>query len=82
MAATRSYYPCTVLRAGLNTLEMRVAETEQGKGVFIQGWSNRPFDNAAPLVEGILHAMCKQRELLLVLPFRSLRSCNLFGVEA
>lgn len=82
MAVTRSDFHCTVLRAGLDTLEMRVTETEQGKEAFIQGWSDRPFDNAAPSVEEILHAMPKQRELLQVLPFTGLRSCNLFGVEA
>lgn len=81
-AVTRSDSNCTVLRAGLDTLETRVTETEWRKEAFIQGWSDRPFDNAAPSVEGILHAMSKQRELLQVLPFTGLQSCNLFGVEA
>jgi len=53
-----------------------------GKEAFIQGWSDKPFDNAAPSVEGIPHAMSKQRELLQVLPFTGLQSGNLFGVEA
>lgn len=55
---------------------------ERGKEAFIQGWSGRPFDNAAPSVEGILHAVSKQRELLQVFPFTGLQSSNLFGVEA
>lgn len=55
---------------------------EPGKEAFIQDWSDRPFDNAAPSVEGILHAVSKQRELLQVFPFTGLQSCNLFGVEA
>lgn len=48
---------------------------ERGKEAFIQDCSDGPFDNAAPSVEKILHAMSKQRELLQVLSFTSLQSC-------
>lgn len=81
MAVTRSDFHCTVLRAGLDTLEMRVTEREQGQEALIQGWSDRAFDDAAPSVEGILHAVSKQKEPLQILPFTGLWSCNLFGVE-
>lgn len=56
-AVTRSDFHCTVLRAGSDTLETTVTKTEWGKEALIQSWNDRPFDNAAPLVEGILHAM-------------------------
>lgn len=78
----RSNFHCTVLRAGLDTLETRVTESERGKETFFQGWNDRPFDNAAPSVEGILHAMSKQKEFLRVLPFTSLWNCNLYSVES
>lgn len=72
-AVTRSYFHFTVLRAGLDTLESD--RDGEGKEAFIQHCSDGPFDNAAPSVEKILHAMSKQRELLQVLPFTGLRSC-------
>lgn len=82
MAVTRSDFHYTVLRPGLDTLEMRVTEREQGQEAFLQGWSDRPFDDAAPSVERILHAVSKQKELLQVQELLTgLWSCNLFGME-